>query len=203
MFNDFGRVYHTTSGSQTVQGFGCDEGVIETQSLWINVDDKLGVSAVYGTDQLYIRRPGRRQIGLRSGARRAANHGGGMLYADELCGPYRVGLHGEDPGTVLVDTGFVLQAGVDHETTAQTTARCAAVDIGGSESLRALTAEGVDGSVYLLIANAGNESEKAALPLAHAGGAVDLVSRESLAVKNDKLRVEVQAGSARLLRVLS
>ena len=26
-----------------------------------------------------------------------------MLYADELCGPYRVGLHGEDPGATLVD----------------------------------------------------------------------------------------------------
>jgi hypothetical protein len=193
IFNGCSRVYHTALGSQIVQGFGSPAGVIETGSRWVNMDDKLGVCAVYGTDQIYIARPGRRQIGLRSGARLAVSHGGGMLYADELWGPYLVRMQSADAGSTILDAAFVLQAGVDHDATAAASAKSAQVDT-GSDAVRALIVEGRDGITYLLVASFADVECDVALALDRP--MIDLVTSERVAGP-----VTVPAGWARVMRL--
>ena len=161
LFNGKRRTYYGHKGASLIEGAGGVAEIVPMGSTWINIDDRLGVVAVYGADELFIRRPGRRQIGLKE---KAVNAGlEGMLYADEICAPCEIGLKSMDPGQVLVDAGFVLQAGCNHMDTASLSAACSSSDCLRKGLLRTVRVRGADGHMYLLAANFGDRSE--AIPL--------------------------------------
>jgi len=113
VFNGSRRRYYHRGGQEELQGAGNTAAeVFRPGSSWINVDDRLGVLAVYGPPELFVCRPGRRQIGLKASLRTEEPEG--TLYADEICGPWESGLRSADANAVLLDAGYVLQAGVGH-----------------------------------------------------------------------------------------
>ena len=167
IYNGCQRDYYTAAGKMTIQGApGCDEA-LSLDSSWVNVDDKLSLLHIYGEGTLTLRRPGKRQIGIK---RDIAVEGGGsgdvgMLYCDELCAPIKEGRFSYDRGNVLLDNAFVVKAGIGHEDTAKWAAQEPASTIcfepqpqrGGivsqESTLRGIVVRGADGVRYALIAN--------------------------------------------------
>ncbi|CAG7626239.1 hypothetical protein ACFQI7_14255 [Paenibacillus allorhizosphaerae] len=200
LFNGSERTYYWASGQAVLQGAGSAEETIRTGSRWVNVDDRLGIVAVYGTEGLSIHRPGRRQIGLKEKLVTAGSTG--MLYADELCGPLEVGLQAVEAGQVIVDAAYVIQAGEEHESTrayaAPDSTFVAAIQHDTGE-VRAVRVKGADAHTYVLAANFGGTEATLAL---EAADAIDMANGQPVGSGHQgQVRLGLQPGSARLVRI--
>ncbi|CAG7607792.1 hypothetical protein PAESOLCIP111_00996 [Paenibacillus solanacearum] len=200
LFNGGARTYYWEGGQASLQGAGSAEETLRTGSRWLNVDDRLGVIAVYGTDALSIYRPGRRQIGLKEKLATAGS--AGMLYADELCGPCLTGLRAVEAGEVLVDAAYVLQAGEGHQSTcayAGPESSCAAAIQCETGEVRAVRAKGADAHTYVLAANFGSGDATLALEADHA---IDVATGLPVPCgRQGKAQLELAPGTARLVRI--
>ncbi|NOU64630.1 hypothetical protein GC096_11375 [Paenibacillus sp. LMG 31461] len=160
VYNGNHRSYYYSDGVHPIHGYEAKQEIVDLDSAWANVDDRLGVLAVYGTDQLHVNRPGQRQIGLKRSLRFEEKEG--SLYADELCGPIRLGLHSLDPNETILDTGYVLQAGKSHLYTDRYASEGMVRELNGIASdglIRGVELLGADGIRYLVIANFGMQAE--------------------------------------------
>jgi hypothetical protein len=196
LFNDCHRTYHTEHGPLELPGFGSAEEMVATGSRWLNVEDRLGVIAAYGTDQLFLHRPGRRQIGIRPRAGQNFEQSGGMLYADEIVAPWQQGLRPYDPGSVLFDLGIVVQAGVPRDATARVSREGSAALALDEPEVRGLQLTGLDGQTYLLLANFGGTTVSPRLSLPGETGLTDLATSKSVA-----LSAEIPLPAVRLFRI--
>ena len=197
VFNGNYRTYHTAGGSIRLQGVNSREDIVDTESAWINVDDRLGAVRVYGPKTLSIFRPGKRQLGIR-------NTDTGMLFADEICSPCLIGLRSVDPGTVLFDIGFVIQANVSHSETTEYVQRAKYVPFVCPDQalIRAMIAEGADGKEYLLAANFGQKAATMNIRLPHKGKATCIVTNTVYDVSSGStFSIDVGACSAMLFSV--
>ncbi|HUU58524.1 MAG TPA: hypothetical protein VMZ50_03185, partial [Phycisphaerae bacterium] len=202
LFNGGRRIYHTARGPIDLAGAGSEEERLDLGGAWVNIDDCLSVVGVYGMDSLWVHRPGRRQIGLRGHDATDPNGPGGMLYCDEICSPLWVGMASVDPGTVLFDVGFVLQASTDHHAAACVRdARCRRMETASAPAVRAMAADGTDGKTYLLLANFGEDRAAVDLDVGSARQATDPVTEEHVAADGGVLNVAIEAEGARLLIV--
>ncbi|HUU60436.1 MAG TPA: hypothetical protein VMZ50_12920, partial [Phycisphaerae bacterium] len=68
-------------------------------------------------------------------------------------------------------------------------------------AVRALAAEGADGKTYLLLANFGEDRAAVDLDVGSARRATDLASGQRLGADGGVLKVTIDPGGARLLRV--
>ncbi|WP_168119882.1 hypothetical protein [Paenibacillus sp. HB172176] len=197
LFNGNQRNYEFEDGSLTLLGAGnCDQQTVSTGSHWLNMDDKLGVIAAYGAEELVIHRPGRRQIGLRENLKTAGT--GGMLYGDEICAPYEGELRSLDAGEILVDAGFVIQANQTAKAT-----RSAGNDIRPvhheSGNVRGVIVREADGHSYALAVNWEDEEQVLSLD---ARAAVNLLTKTLIpSNSNRKVTIQLTPGEARLLRI--
>lgn len=198
VFNDNHRLYYDRSGKWPVHGYGSPKEAIRTGSRWINVDNKLGVVALYGSDEIVIRRPGERQIGMNDSPKTFGLER--TLYADQICGPYLADGGNYAAGDVILDTGYVMQAGADRERTSRS-AGCElplAAEVGKNGVVRAVQVIGADGQSYVLIANFGEERVVVTLP--EAGEWSDIAAGTRFAPLADgTVLLEVEPESARLL----
>jgi hypothetical protein len=178
VFNGNRRMYYHRRGASAICGYGGKKEIVRTGSRWLNIDGRLGVIAVYGADQLSIRRPGRRNIGLKDSLKTAGLER--TLYADEICGPCEVGIASVAAGRTILDAGYVLQSDVSREVTEKYAADAGHADAiaPAAPHLKAVRVRGFDGHVYVLAANFGDRDETWRLP--HAGDAADVVTGESL-----------------------
>lgn len=166
VYNDNHRRYYYDGGVHPLHGYGATKEAVAMESSWLNVDDRLGVIPVYGSERLYVDRPGQRQIGLKHSLRFEEREG--TLYADEICGPLRQGLCSLEPNETILDTGYVLQAGKPHSYTARYAAERSARVLSGLGSrglIRGMELLGADGLRYAVLANFGGETAKVSLPL--------------------------------------
>lgn len=141
LFNDNRRRILTSQGERIFSAPPAADEVLELHSRWANIDDRLGVKALYGGEDLRLERSTRRR-----GGRYAS------LFAEELCLDVRTGAQRVLPGDVLVDVGFAVFSGVDGTTTANTPG--GPVDAGGG-LVRGAWVMGADGVQYAFIANFG------------------------------------------------
>lgn len=157
VYNGCTRDYYTVNGKTTLPGaVDCAE-TIDLQSPWVNVDDELTLMKIYGEGALTLRRPGKRQIGIKRYLPEDAGGSGdvGMLYCDEICAPFEEGRLERARGSVLLDNAFVVKAGIGHEATAQWAEDdpAQAIAFEGDALLRGVVVRGADGVRYALIAN--------------------------------------------------
>ncbi|MDF2660477.1 MAG: hypothetical protein K0Q94_3268 [Paenibacillus sp.] len=200
LFNGGRRDYYHEHGGRSVTGLVNGEEIVSTGSRWLNVDDKLGVVAAYGTDGISIHSPGRRNVGLKTNLRTAGLEK--TLYADTVCGPCRTEAISVPAGEPLLDTGYLLQAGLPRQKTAAYAGDDRLLSVIRHEAgvIRAVSVRGADGHLYVLAANFGTEDGKLPIPLP--GAAADLVTGEELSADLDgTLVVELAGGTARLLRM--
>ncbi|MNI22945.1 hypothetical protein D3C73_765100 [compost metagenome] len=199
VFNGNVRTYYDSNGKKSLQGARSGEEIVHTGSAWLNVDDQLGIIAAYGTDRLFINRPGYRQIGLKQELANAGTEG--MHYADEICGPCEVRLQSIDAHQVIVDAGFVLQASERHQGTAAYAGSGELISSIHHEAaaVRGVQVRGADGDNYVLAANFGEIAEVVSL---QTDGGCDVATGESLHEgESGCLKLTLQPGTALLVRL--
>ncbi|MCE5240731.1 hypothetical protein LLH23_19900 [bacterium] len=188
LFTGFERRYASEGGSIVRRGE--DMGALKLGGTWANVDGRLGVVGVYGSDEVWLHQ---------AGQRRASGYGE-SLYYDELCAPCRVGLWDVPAGTVVLDCGNVVLSGADAQETADVAAgvqRLAA----SHDDLRAVLVPGADGKRYVLVANFGAEAADGTVGISEADAILDVVTREDGWTSGPELFVSLQAGGATLFCV--
>ena len=159
IYNGCTRTYYTEKDALRIDGAPGKKETVDLGSEWVNIDDAMSLTKVYGEGSLTVNRPGKRQIGIKRDRDASVDGGGsgdiGMLYCDEICAPYYEGRIERDRGSVLLDNAFVVKAGVTHQATE------AWYRAGGAEAvtfendglLRGVAVTGADGNRYALIAN--------------------------------------------------
>ncbi|MBD2847652.1 hypothetical protein IDH44_20875 [Paenibacillus sp. IB182496] len=172
------------------------EETVHTGSRWLNVDDELGVAAAYGASELSIHRPASRQIGLRAKPNNVGLEG--MLYADELCGPFSLEQQAFEADAIMIDAGYVLRAGADRMATAALAADADSLSP-SADGLRGVRVCGADGRTYAVLANFG------AAPVVHrlrGERGRDLADGASTATGGQGvLEIAVSPGTARVIEV--
>ncbi len=200
LFNGNNRVYYFAGSSQQLQGFGSEEELLNLDSSWVNIEDRLSIIGVYGEKSLSLFRPGRRQIGLKDDKKEA----GGMLYADEICYPCCRTLHSVNANTVLFDIGFIVQAGATHEETADyvSTEKCIQLDTSSCPDIRTMLVVGADGKSYLLMANLGQVPVTARVRLPGVKKVFNLVTKLTLTPDTDDIiSQKLGSGKVQLFRI--
>ncbi|MDF2936857.1 MAG: hypothetical protein K0Q90_2230 [Paenibacillaceae bacterium] len=214
VFNGSRRAYRYGEAEAVLEGAGsAGKQLIDTESCWLNVDERIGVVQAYGVGPLVLNRPGRRQIGIKH---RHQSDTLGMLYADEICSPLWETLRAVPPDTVLVDTGFMVLAGCSTEETRELareggstavpiTAMVAEIEApAGSEevpdnALRAVAVKGADGHCYLLAANFGGEPAYGAVArLPDTAELRELATGQEIEQRGGVFTLELAPGEARL-----
>lgn len=187
VFNGSRRVYYTDAGSIEAAPAAAapvaGPAVLDAASSWINVDDKLTLSIPSG-DNLRVVRPAERQITIRDKPFEI-----GSLAADELCSPVVADTRAYSDGQPVLDVGFVVRVGEDHETAERREAAGADRVLRG-EGFRGVLATGRDGREYLLL-----------LGVADSAGA-DAAREATIRIPGRApYRRQLRAGSATLLEL--
>ncbi len=114
---------------------------------WVCIDDALGAVGLYGADGLVCSR----SLQRRGGAYRS-------LAVEELDWGRQDGLRPVDPGSVILDAGWLALC-ADADSTAAAAAEHASVRLDdGSDGLRAVRLRGRDGRLWTFVANLGQEA---------------------------------------------
>ncbi len=197
LFNGNKRTYFGQRGETQLMGFGSQQELLDLQSSWLNIEDRLGLIGIYGAPSLSINRPGHRQLGLTPSFQRDNANTGGQLFADEICYPVKNGLHTHEPEAVIYDLAVLQQVGASHLETQKyaESGKCSSVFM--HPQLRAIEARGVDGNKYLLLANLSRKAisiDEGKMPV---GKGVDLVSDETVELAG----LELSGESAIVLRL--
>jgi len=197
LFNGSARTYYAEGGAREIEAaLDGTERIEDLASRWVNVEDRIGVVAAYGSESLAVYRPGRQTGGY-----------AGSLLSDEICTSVRLGPFDLPAGRTILDNGAVVMASIDREATRRYAAdgRAMRVRCDAAEA-RALVAEGLDGRRYLLSANFRPDEDSPIriaieLPGPAASTARDLVTDEAVDLDGGILELEIAAGHARLLRL--
>jgi hypothetical protein len=201
LFNGNHRTYFVLDMQHEVVGNSGQEEILSLYSSWINADNILGLTQVYGGDMLRLFRPGKRQIGLKNYPNPKNWRAGGMLYTDEICSPCITDTQMVPPETVLVDTGFAVQINVSKEDTAAFTEQAAALHKDDS-SFRAIRIQGASGETYIIISNLAESETTAAINI-NGSAVVDLVTGEEIDIKDGIVEVEIKGRAARVFKISS
>lgn len=194
IFNEKIRTYYTCEKSLHLKGCPGEKELILLNSNWVNIDDCLSVQALYGGN-LSIFRPARRQIGIKRQERTE-----GMLYADEICCPYIEGQKYYNSGETIIDTGFIIQAGMNHTETRKTTTRHTMLNEDIPNDVRAAIITGADGERYLFVANFGDANADIKLNIGETCEIEDLTCNKKLTCEK-ALVLNCEKDDARLFKI--
>lgn len=202
IFNGSVRIYRSSKGIRKVKG-GNDgkEGTIEFLSPWINIDNRLGIVGLYGSDRFSLCRPPKRQAGLKLSQyeSRAISTG---LRADELCFPYKKGPLAVEKGETLFDMGCVILAGTgSRKTSLYSKSKVSVVRLEPPDSIRTVMAQGFNGKKYLLTANFGEKEERFSIPLKDSSRAVALTGKEKTETRKDRICISVKPCDIKLFEI--
>jgi len=147
LFNGYRRTVWSSAGSRELRSPPESDETLPLPGAWLNVDDRLGVVALYGGDRLLV---------SRSATRRGGRYR--SLFVEEICMHVGQELKRCRPGAVLADIGFAVVSGVTAEHTAGIRGGVIAPMPDG---LRGVWVEGADGRRYALVANFGETEQEA------------------------------------------
>lgn len=150
--NDFFNGKKRTFKGENFSGevtFKSGKGVIETNSKWINVDDRISLIAGYGFDTFKIHAPAECLSVLKYANAMKS------LYINEICGSIELDPRiRRMPGDVLADTGYAVIAG----STADDAKQYALKEIARDGMFRAVAFTAPDGVSWRFAANFGTEA---------------------------------------------
>ncbi len=141
LFNGYRREVFSSAGRTVLVSPPERDETLALLGCWLNVDDRLGVVALYGGDGLLVDR---------STARRAGRYQ--SLFTEEICLHVGHELTRCRPGSVLADVGFAVLSGVTADGTARVQGDAVPFE---HEELRGAWVDGADGNRYALVANFG------------------------------------------------
>lgn len=158
IYNDFVRTYYYKDKADEKQGLQDDECVINTDSDWVNVDNKLGIIKGYGGNSLKIYRPGDRNVAIKKQGITIKETK--MLWSDVICGKCEITPGWADKNEVILDEGAVVVAGIDAKATEVLAAEQCGVTVKNTELTRSIVTKGFDGNVYLVLSNFGDRQQQ-------------------------------------------
>lgn len=152
LFNDNSRSIYAEGSEMQVQGFGAAREELAIESLWVNIDDMLGVVAMDTQDRFTL---------LVDGERRAT---GMSLCYHELLHPCANRSRQLFNNAIVEDTALALVTGIDAEETAAWSAWHLGPALSNGD-LRALTIRGSDDVRYLVAKGFTGDGAELHLPL--------------------------------------
>jgi hypothetical protein len=149
IFNNHRRSLHTAAGEIPLLSPPDHDGILNTASRWVNMDDRLGIVALYGGDHILLDRSTQRRAGKYA-----------SLFTEEICLHARRGSTRCRAGEILVDVGFAVLSGA-------TAAVTSGVEGGPlsfpGNAIKGAWVDGADGIHYELIANVTSEPQSTPL----------------------------------------
>ena len=148
VYNDFERGVDTENCHVLLHSPAGSDGVMPLESRWASISGRAGLIGLYGAEQMVVSRSTRRR-------------GGGYetLFVEEFCWPYVGGPQWFDPGSVLLDCGWMVVSGATTDRTRSLAGRACGSQLQfENPGLRGVSVSGCDGKTYLVIANFGSES---------------------------------------------
>lgn len=143
LYNDHRRVLVSASGETALTSPAADEEFVSLKSPWANLENRIGLVGLYGTDTLTVDRHPARRAGVLA-----------SLHTEEIGFPARLGPQKFEAGETILDSGWAVIASQDSAgTRAFSDAHRAAVVDTGLTDVRAVKVRGQDDASYLLIAN--------------------------------------------------
>ncbi|MFH1024047.1 MAG: hypothetical protein V1809_11760 [Planctomycetota bacterium] len=165
LFNGFRRTVWSSAGKTVLASPPERSEALEFHGGWLNIDDCLGVVALYGGNGLLIDR---------SASRRGGRYP--SIFVEEVCLHIQNRVTRCRSGEVLADIGFALLSGATAESTARV--RGGAIPF-SQKGLRGVWVDGANGSRYALVANFGAAAQTVDVfgePIELAGGAAAVQS---------------------------
>lgn len=149
LYNGYKRHLLTAQGEVVLESPAKEE-LVNLNSSWANIEDRLGVVGLYGGQEISVHRSPQRRGGKLN-----------SLYVDELCYPCQLGVRPAEPGEVVLDAGWVVLSSASADETAHFAAehRSAALDTGVAE-VRAVRVKGRDNLTYVFVANFAPEAQE-------------------------------------------
>ncbi|NLG00443.1 MAG: hypothetical protein GX565_09875 [Lentisphaerae bacterium] len=152
VFNGFTRTLHAAEGSRTLKAVPQAFERIANAGNWLNLDDRLGVVAIYGGSLEVARLPGR-QIPLNIWSSEGPKPGGGYLYCEEIAQGIQEGPRYYGARETIFDCAAVVLT-ADVAATAAYAAAGAAVQVPVADPhLRAVRVKDAAGAVWLILVN--------------------------------------------------
>lgn len=139
VYNGYSRRIHTGNGIIDLSSPAEKDGIVDTESLYLNVDGVLGVVAIYGGESLKIDR----SVTPRGG--RYEN-----IRVEEICLNIESNAKRWAFGDIIADIGFAVIAGADPDQTASFRCEQLSFEV---PRVRGVKVTGMDGNDYALIAN--------------------------------------------------
>jgi len=140
LFNGFRRQIWTEGGVMTLRAPAEAECVVSLKSSWACIEGRVGVARLYGDESLVVHR-----VPSRRGGKYAS------LYVDQICLGCTIGVRALNPGTVIIDCGWVVLSDVGLEQARACAHRSVLLDI-GLEHVRGVRVRGAD-RWYAVVAN--------------------------------------------------
>ena len=162
LFNDNTRDYYYNGGSQSLRGPSGEERILKLDTDWLNIDNCLGILKVYGSDEITVYSPGRRQVGTHDTLRGPEL---GFLHVDQVCFPFVKESEGILPGSVLYDVGYIIRAGDTVAETARFASTCKKSILETNKNTCAMLVKGDDSIDYVLVFNITDKKERARIVL--------------------------------------
>jgi len=148
IFNDFKRKFKTTTEPIEFKGLEAPNELMTLNSKIVNIDNKINVELLYGSDSLVVNRPYQRQITITH-----KDAAGGHLYTEELCSKCLSGTRKHEAGELVLDECFAVQTGLPYSAP-----RFVDIEVKNlPEECRVAAYRGADGKVYTFAANFGDK----------------------------------------------
>ncbi len=196
IFNRGRRLYYAESGKYEVYSGTGERKIVNFNSSWLNIDDRLSLFLIYGGQSLYLYQSGQRQAGLLLGQYEAQVIETGLA-VDEICYPCWLETTSVDEGTLLYDLGVLIQVGISHQQTARMAKKGISAGRNLPEGIRKIKVLGADGFWYLLVANFEKKDFYLPLEIFHQGKILSLTENKIVSA------VELKQGQAFLFRLES
>lgn len=202
IYNDCSRCYYDRNGVEQVVRFQ-DSDADEWLSFpgkCLNIDNKLGITMVYGDGDFGVFSPGRRQVTIR---RDPAGAAGGSLHTEEICSTCITRQQFHEPHSTLFDLAFLVHTDGNWKRTRSLQTGTERV-AGRHEvyDVRTIRLQGADGRCYFITVNFGDTGQRVSIPTPSSSSLECVISGTILhSAESGYCSIPAAAGDAAVFRM--
>lgn len=164
-FNGHQRIFYTENNqaiiSETYTSQPVGETLAENSANWINIDDKLGVTAIYGGSPALSRSPKQETYMLKGDKTLLP---GGFLYCDIIAQKRFFQPTLQEENCEMFDCGAVIRTETSEQTRKGSLGAAKRLEVDTVARIRAVEVLGADGKTYLITANFTKDPQRFSLP---------------------------------------